>query len=53
VTLMDDEYERAILTAELGWLRGVLSDLESGALNWSQELLAGVAQYLPNTAAAD
>jgi DNA-binding PadR family transcriptional regulator len=52
VTLMDDEYERAILTAELGWLRGVLSDLESGALNWSQELLAGVAQYLPDTAAA-
>jgi DNA-binding PadR family transcriptional regulator len=52
VTLMDDEYERAILTAELGWLRGVLSDLESGALTWSQELLAGVAQYLPDTAAA-
>jgi DNA-binding PadR family transcriptional regulator len=52
VTLMDDEYERAILTAELGWLRGVLADLESGALTWSQELLAGVAQYLPDTAAA-
>jgi DNA-binding PadR family transcriptional regulator len=52
VTLMDDEYERAILGAELGWLRGVLADLQSGALTWSHELLAGVAQYLPDTAAA-
>ncbi len=52
VTLMDDEYEQAIISAELGWLRGVLADLKSGALTWSYEMLAGVAQYLPDVARA-
>ena len=49
---MDDEYERAVTSAELGWLRGVLADLKSGALTWSYEMLAGVAQYLPDIAGA-
>ncbi len=45
VTLMDDEYQRAIVSAELGWLTGVIDDLRSGALTWSQEMLAEVARY--------
>jgi DNA-binding PadR family transcriptional regulator len=51
VTLMDDEYERAVTSAELGWLRGVIGDLRTGALTWSYEMLAEVAQYLPDVTA--
>src|SRR5580700_5713662 len=38
VTLMDDEYQRALDAAELAWLAGVIKDLESGALTWSDEM---------------
>lgn len=48
VTLMDDEYERAMAEAELAWLRGVIGDLRSGALTWSQEMFAEVADQLPD-----
>lgn len=41
---MDDEYQRAILAAELGWLDGVLADLRSGALTWSAEELEPFAR---------
>jgi DNA-binding PadR family transcriptional regulator len=43
VTLLDDEYLRAVTAAELNWIDGVLADLRSGALTWSRELLASVA----------
>ena len=43
VVLMDDEYRRAMVTAELAWLDGVISDLLSGSLTWSYELLASLA----------
>jgi DNA-binding PadR family transcriptional regulator len=39
VTLMDDEYLRAVMAAELAWLDGVIADLRSGALSWSEEML--------------
>jgi DNA-binding PadR family transcriptional regulator len=39
VTLMDDEYLRAVTAAELAWLDGVIADLRSGALTWSEEML--------------
>ena len=45
VTLMDDEYERAITAAELTWLRGVIEDLQTGALTWSYDMLAEVGQF--------
>ncbi|MGB6453798.1 MAG: PadR family transcriptional regulator [Streptosporangiaceae bacterium] len=41
---MDDEYQRAMLAAELGWLDGVLADLRSGALTWSAEELEPFAR---------
>jgi hypothetical protein len=35
-----------MLTAELGWLRGVVGDLESGVLTWDRELIeATLAQF--------
>jgi DNA-binding PadR family transcriptional regulator len=43
VTLLDDEYRRAVIAAELAWIEGVLGDLRSGALTWDQEQLAAIA----------
>jgi len=39
VTLLDDEYLRAVTAAELSWLSGVTDDLRTGALTWSEEEL--------------
>ena len=52
VTLMDDEYRRAVTAAELAWVTGVIEDLKAGTLTWSYEMLAQVAQYLPEDALA-
>jgi DNA-binding PadR family transcriptional regulator len=41
---MDDEYQRAIVAAELAWISGVVADLNSGALTWSKEQLEPFAQ---------
>jgi DNA-binding PadR family transcriptional regulator len=38
--LLEEEYRKAILTAQLSWLRAVIDDLESGRLTWTQEWLA-------------
>ncbi|MGA3147787.1 MAG: PadR family transcriptional regulator [Acidimicrobiales bacterium] len=38
VTLLDDEYQLAVATAELNWIRGVIEDLRSGLLTWGDEL---------------
>jgi DNA-binding PadR family transcriptional regulator len=43
VTLLDDEYLRAVTAAELAWVSGVLDDLRTGALTWSEEELASLA----------
>jgi DNA-binding PadR family transcriptional regulator len=44
--LIEDEYRAAMLTAELTWLRTVVSDLESGTLTWSREMIeATLAQF--------
>jgi DNA-binding PadR family transcriptional regulator len=43
VTLLDDEYVRTVTTAELNWISGVIDDLRTGALTWSEEDLAGLA----------
>jgi DNA-binding PadR family transcriptional regulator len=44
VTLLDDEYQRAIIAAEVGWLDGVLEDLRSGTLTWSEAQLVAMAE---------
>lgn len=49
VTLMDDEYRRAVTAAELTWLRGVIEDLKAGALTWNYEMFAEIADELPGT----
>jgi DNA-binding PadR family transcriptional regulator len=43
VTLIESEYQRAVVAAELGWVDAVAADLRSGALTWSHEELAGLA----------
>jgi DNA-binding PadR family transcriptional regulator len=41
--LLEEEYRRAVLEAELSWLRGVITDLRRGRLTWSEEWLAEIA----------
>ncbi|MTE11710.1 PadR family transcriptional regulator [Nocardia aurantiaca] len=40
ITMLEDEYQRAVTAAELHWLEGVLADLADGSLTWSWESLA-------------
>jgi DNA-binding PadR family transcriptional regulator len=37
VTILETEYQRAVLAAELKWVKGVVDDLRTGALEWSEE----------------
>jgi len=43
VTLLEAEYQRAVVAAELGWVEGVAADLRDGSLTWSREELAAIA----------
>jgi DNA-binding PadR family transcriptional regulator len=43
VTLLDDEYRRAVMAAELAWIDSVVEDLRTGALTWTEEELTRVA----------
>jgi DNA-binding PadR family transcriptional regulator len=36
--LLEEEYRRTVLEAELAWVRGVIADLRAGRLTWSQEM---------------
>jgi DNA-binding PadR family transcriptional regulator len=44
--LLEEEYRRAVLGAELSWLRSVIQDIEKARLTWSEEWLAEVAAAL-------
>ena len=46
VTTLETEYQRAVMVAELDWLRPVIEDLRSGALSWTAEQLAALADEL-------
>jgi DNA-binding PadR family transcriptional regulator len=49
VTLVETEYLRAVTAAELNWVNGVVDELRSGALAWSEEELAEAAKsFLPD-----
>jgi hypothetical protein len=50
---MDDEYERAVTSAELAWLTGIIEDLRSGRLTWNYEMFAEFAGALPDPDADD
>jgi len=43
VTLIESEYQRAVIAAELDWVDAVATDLRSGELTWSAEELASLA----------
>ena len=43
VVLMDDEYKRAMTSAELAWVDGAVADLRSGTLTWTAEELERIA----------
>lgn len=43
VVLMDDDYQRAMISAELTWVDGVVADLRSGSLSWSDAEFADLA----------
>ena len=46
--LLEEEYRKTLLEAELSWLRGVIEDLRAGRLTWSDEWLRELAaKFLP------
>lgn len=48
VVLMDDDYQRVMISAELSWVEGVAADLRAGGLGWTYEDFEGAAAaFLP------
>ncbi|HET7170455.1 MAG TPA: PadR family transcriptional regulator [Gaiellales bacterium] len=48
--LLEEEYRRAVLTAELDWVRSVVRDLDAGTLTWTEDWLMGLfSQHDPMT----
>jgi DNA-binding PadR family transcriptional regulator len=46
--LLEEEYRKTMLGAEISWLRGVIEDLREGRLTWSEEMLRELAEkFLP------
>ncbi len=46
--VLEEEYRKTLLEAELSWLRGVIADLREGRLTWSEQWLREVAAaFLP------
>jgi DNA-binding PadR family transcriptional regulator len=43
--LVESEYLRAVTSAELEWVGGVVEDLQTGKLTWSYEELAELAKH--------
>jgi DNA-binding PadR family transcriptional regulator len=43
VVLLDDEYRRAMTAAELTWITGLIDELRSGELTWSEDQLVDLA----------
>jgi DNA-binding PadR family transcriptional regulator len=41
--LLEEDYRRTLLQAELRWLRGAIADLRDGRLTWSREWLQQMA----------
>ena len=46
--LLEEEYRKTMLQAELGWLHGVIEDLKAGRIAWSEEWLRALFEaFLP------
>jgi DNA-binding PadR family transcriptional regulator len=41
--MLDDEYKQALLKAEIKWLNGLMAELESGEMSWSEKQLRQLA----------
>jgi DNA-binding PadR family transcriptional regulator len=53
VVLMDDEYQRAMISAELTWVEGVAADLRKGDWGWTyEEFEDAAAAFLPEREAS-
>ena len=44
--LLEEEYRRAVLAAQLAWVRDVLDDMRAGRLTWSEEWLREIAAQI-------
>jgi DNA-binding PadR family transcriptional regulator len=44
--LLEEEYRRTVLGAELAWLRDVIADIHAGRLSWSEQWLLEVAAQI-------
>jgi hypothetical protein len=45
---MDDEYQRAVISAELTWVEGIAADLRMGDWDWNAKDFEGAAAaFLP------
>jgi DNA-binding PadR family transcriptional regulator len=44
--LLEEEYRRAVLGAELAWVRGVIEDIRAGRLTWSEQWLREIAAQI-------
>jgi DNA-binding PadR family transcriptional regulator len=46
--LLEEEYRKALLDAQLAWVRGVIADLRDGRLDWNEQWLREIAAaFLP------
>ena len=41
--MLEEEYRRTLLEAELAWVRGVIEDMRAGRLTWSEQWLREIA----------
>ena len=41
--MLEEEYRRTMLEAELAWVRGVIDDMREGRLTWSEQWLRDIA----------
>ena len=47
--VLDEDYRRAVLDAQIAWLTALLADLALGEITWSAEWIAEVARaFEPN-----
>jgi DNA-binding PadR family transcriptional regulator len=53
VALIEDEYRRAIMAAELEWVRSTIDDLHTGELTWGEELAEAARASLAGPAAPE
>lgn len=43
---LEDEYQRAMIDAEIDWVRSLVDDLEAGRLTWSREWIQAVGRLM-------